>query len=356
MFCPNCGNQLDDSAKFCGGCGYNFASVPQPEETPQPETYAPEQNAYIPEAQPVLPEQPAYTPPPAAVPQPAQPAQPYAPAAVKSGPNPILVFLLTFILLGAIVASVMLFWKPGYLVNKDDSSSKSDSKKVSSKADDSDDDSDATATETKAPVTTAATEVTTQEPAETSAPTETEPPATEPPETETLPPETEPPTSSNVEPSSDARKYSTYENPTFDEFIWTVGQYGYLKDVPSSARRITDPSEILGGWKCFIYYNLSDGTMREINKVDISMDDEGEITFKISWYQAEWGEEGITDETDYDDEYFYGKMTDGKLEVNGVATVTIDNFWFDTSYQEGQYATGSIYTTDGEVYVALMRP
>ena len=361
MFCPNCGTQLDDNAKFCASCGTSIG-----EETP---------------AEPVQPEQPAFTPPPPVIPQePVQPApvpmpqpvqQPYPQqeaAAVKSGPNPVLVFFLTFVLLGAIVASVILFWKPGYLVKKDDSSSKSGSSK--SVKDDSDkddprkDDSDKDGSKTTEIMTVTAAP-------ETSAPdTETEPPETEPSETETKkpvetePPETEPSETETVAPPAEghedalmkAAKYSTSARPTYDDFVWCVGQYGYQKEMPSNAKRITDPYELSGGWKCFIFYDMKDkGTMREIDNVRIDVDDKGEITFTIDWYEADYGD-GPEDETSLEDEVFKGKMTDGKLEVTGISYLVLDNFWYSSEFRDGQYAAGSIEAGDFDVYIALMRP
>ena len=39
MFCPNCGNQLPDTAKFCGSCGAQMNAQPQAEAQPATEPY-----------------------------------------------------------------------------------------------------------------------------------------------------------------------------------------------------------------------------------------------------------------------------------------------------------------------------
>jgi len=52
MFCPKCGTQNDDAARFCSACGAVFEdAAPQPQ---QPQYQAPMQNTY-PTAQPVAP-------------------------------------------------------------------------------------------------------------------------------------------------------------------------------------------------------------------------------------------------------------------------------------------------------------
>lgn len=82
MFCPNCGNQLVDGAKFCNGCGTPVASsqpaAAQPAAAAQPETQPTPAPPASPAPQPVS--QPAPTPQPApaahaAAPQPAPAAQ-----------------------------------------------------------------------------------------------------------------------------------------------------------------------------------------------------------------------------------------------------------------------------------------
>ncbi|MBR6046309.1 MAG: zinc ribbon domain-containing protein [Ruminococcus sp.] len=364
MFCPNCGNQIEDESKFCGFCGYNFAAEEAAPEPEQPQQF--EQPQYE-QPQPQQYEQPAaYVPPVRPAPDvPAQQPGYQAPAAVKTGPNPVLVFILTFVLLGSIVASVMLFWKPGFLVNKDEDSSSQSSKSKSSKADDDDDDSSkeesvtARSTETAAPVSSSVPDVT--EPPETVTETET---VTEPPEsvidtdTETEPTQKpEPPAGKHDEALAVAAKYSTTERPTLEDFVWTVGQYDYIAEMPEGAKRITDPYELSGGWKCFIYYDLSSGIqMRELNSVNIAVADDETITLTIDWYKAYEGDEYI-DETDMDDEDFVGKLNNGKLVANGVATLTINDFWQSDEFKDGQYGSGDIYVGEGsKVLFVLMRP
>ena len=59
MFCPNCGNQIDDGASFCTYCGSRLASAEAPAPAPQPEVF--QQTFSSPDPQPAY--QPTYTPP-----------------------------------------------------------------------------------------------------------------------------------------------------------------------------------------------------------------------------------------------------------------------------------------------------
>ena len=56
MFCPKCGNQLPDGAKFCTSCGAQMAAaMPQQPQQPQQPQYQPPQQQY---QQPVYQQQP----------------------------------------------------------------------------------------------------------------------------------------------------------------------------------------------------------------------------------------------------------------------------------------------------------
>lgn len=76
LFCPSCGTENPDTAKFCKNCGAQFASGPVP---PPPE---------VPPAPPVYPTQASYPPPgPAAPPSYAPPPPSYAPPPPEYGAN-----------------------------------------------------------------------------------------------------------------------------------------------------------------------------------------------------------------------------------------------------------------------------
>ncbi len=89
-FCPNCGAQIDDSAKFCNFCGAKMdaapvRSVPEPPIT-EPMPAAPE----IPEA-PELPAEPVVSVEPGAEPAPGEAAQsiPPEPVFTEAAPQPV---------------------------------------------------------------------------------------------------------------------------------------------------------------------------------------------------------------------------------------------------------------------------
>ncbi|MBR1393712.1 MAG: zinc ribbon domain-containing protein [Ruminococcus sp.] len=359
MFCPNCGNQVPDNAKFCGGCGYRF-----PEAEAAVQEAVPQQAPVIPEpVREIIPDQPvqqAYEP----VPQP-MPQQPY-PAATQSsdekkGLGSVAIFLITFLILGIIMAAVILFVYPGVLMGKDDDSSSKSSKKSSSSVvvddseKDSSKDSDADVT-----TTTTTTTVTTSKPDETEPPetTTTEPKETEPVETETTEDILTPPVPADL---------STYDRPTMNDFTWCVGQDGFLKAMPAGAEQMTSADEIDGGWKCFINYEMEDvgfGTMRELDNVDIQFTDSSSGVFTIDWYLMMDGDETM-DESDTADSDFAASLSGGRLtavgdEDSGDAVIYIEKFYRldGKEYAYGFIDMGELPEDAGsyEIYVALVRP
>ena len=74
MFCKNCGREIPENARFCGGCG---TPVSRPEEIPvQPESPA---EPIVPPAEPV----------PAAPQEPREPEEPRENTPPESGPEPV---------------------------------------------------------------------------------------------------------------------------------------------------------------------------------------------------------------------------------------------------------------------------
>ena len=74
MFCKNCGREIPENARFCGGCG---TPVSRPEEIPvQPESPA---EPIVPPAEPV----------PAAPQEPREPEEPRENIPPESGPEPV---------------------------------------------------------------------------------------------------------------------------------------------------------------------------------------------------------------------------------------------------------------------------
>lgn len=104
MFCPNCGANLADGAKFCTNCGSTLGAPAQPAAPQQPvyqQPVAPQQPVYQQPVyqQPAAPQQPVYQ-------QPAAPRQPAAPGSFQQTLRQYLHFIMGG--LGALAALIGL--------------------------------------------------------------------------------------------------------------------------------------------------------------------------------------------------------------------------------------------------------
>ena len=383
MLCRNCGKKLTDGASFCGSCGTAVgkssaaasgpaespapasppaSSTPPPPASPPPEPSAP------PPPDPAAPPQPdpAQTPPPAFQ-QPQQTPPPrygqtafqqgsvpaYAAAPRQNQPN--IALLLIIALLGALVliAAVLLFIKPGYLLHRDNGGGSSSLAEIveiggtSAPVSRTD-----TETAALAAVTDAQPAAETTQPADVTAQNTQEPPA-EPPESDV--PQNSPGSSGN-NALDEAWNASTSARPTFEEFEWCYGQNGFVYQMPEFAERITDMRGVFGGWKAMVIYNPTNagGTfMRELDNVVIGING-SDVSLSIDWYlMAEDSSESYSEE-DMPDSIFNGYVTDTGIYVMGDSIISIDSFWKDGGKQ---YAAGTLTTTDGlEAYIALVRP
>ena len=112
MYCPNCGKQNPDDAKFCESCGAPTGASETPKAAPPPPPPPPPQYSA-----PPPPSQPAYAPPP----QPYHHQQPpsYA-AAGNTAPLSVGQFLGTIILVGIPLVGfiLLLVWAFGSDVNQ----------------------------------------------------------------------------------------------------------------------------------------------------------------------------------------------------------------------------------------------
>ncbi len=343
MFCPKCGKQLKDDDVFCYNCGSTIAKKPAPPRQSAPQTYQqPVQQPY---------QQTAYQQP---YQQPIPPAPQAAPPQ-KKGIHPAAVFLITMLIGGAAIAAVALFYRPGYLVNRDDD----DGGKKKSKSDSSvsvvDESAAVTVTEpeTAPPETTAETATQTEETTTTTTTVTTAETETTTTTTAATKSEEEIKAEENAAALAEAFEYSTYERPAFDQFEWCYGQNGMIKDVPEGAEELSNPFSWSGGWKCMVIYeNSNDTFVREIDNADINVYEDGSADLTMDWYYIEVNNEPLSEET-MEDTIFSGGVKKGKLVVTGSGKITMKHLWKENG---AEYAVGDFMLPDGTtVYIAMTR-
>ncbi len=326
MFCPKCGSNMPDGVKFCQNCGTPLAQQTQvpPDTASQPQMYT---------------------------------AAPQQSSDVQKEPNQLLIFFLTVLICGSILAAVMLFVKPGYLISKDDSSSVTASSRKDKKSDEAPDKKEDSSSEEK-------TETQTEKPAETSAPegtvtevqTETKPSET------SAPVETSGPEGPSGVPDVEITKYHTEEKPEMEAFDWFYGQNGVVESVPEGAEEITDIAYIIGGWKCLMDYNPSDesSNMKELDNADISLSN-SKVKMTLKGYKLVMPGDSGTFSVDGDDpEEVLGDWDNGKVSLDtGSMVIKIEHFYMmkDADGTERQYGVGKLYAGDLDFgYIALVRP
>lgn len=390
MFCPKCGTKLDDGARFCPACGNMFEAAAVDDDTAVQPT---DMQAFVPaeEISPMLPsftqEMPIQSAPqqntPPMRPAPQQPAQQQPAQQAKKSSHKGLTAFLAVLLTLLVAGSALYYFNPGEIFGSsddDDSSSKKSKDSSVSQVDDEDDDDDdddddssddessqsddSSETET----TTTTTVTTTDEPEETTTTSETTDDSSDPTDTTTSATDdttTTTGTPGNVDEDEDyneAMKYSTDEEPDFDEFEWCYGQSDMVTAAPAGAEKITKANRMAGGWKCMIIYSTSkqsEALAREVNKVTIDPTADG-VNMTIDWRTMEVPGAGTIPEDTSDDTTFAvstdsnGKLT-GNPEDGPLAggELVISDFWNDGShdYAVGEYKNGSFLYG----YVALYR-
>ena len=342
MFCPKCGKQILDDSVFCAFCGHRFGDGVTAQAAPNVQIQ-PRQSFQQPYQQ--------YQQPFPQVPAQAQPAFGQTTPAEKKSVNPVVIFLVTLLIGGLVIAAVALFYNPGYLVNRDDDDGGKKKKKSDSSVSMVDDSSvkDTTSTETEtAPPETTVEETT---PAETTTAETTTPETTAPPETTKS--EAELKAEENGIAKEEAEKYSTRERPDYDEFEWCYGQFGLIRDMPEGAEPLTNPYSWAGGWKCLMVYDSESSEFsRELSNVDIGIYGEDSAALIVDWYYMEFNGDGVNEET-MEDTSFYGSIVDGQLQVIGSGRITMEHFWKENN---AEYAVGDFMLPDGtSVYIAMTR-
>lgn len=371
MLCPVCGKELRENAKFCSACGSKVpAAEAQPEAPAQTESY---QEPELPPPYQEPSQAPQYQEQPQSQKTALAQTAPEAPAVKKSHTLPL---ILTGVFWAAVIASFLLFVKPGFVMSKDDSSGKDKDSSSAAETESIGNDDDSTEAEadpssaavttappesslpevTSAPETTAekvtATETTTTEETTTSA-AETTPKQTTK-KTTAAPPETDTEDLDTI--LKEAEYFSTDQRPEFGEFEWCFGQNDLIREAPEGAEVITNPLGYSGGWKVMIIYtpqSSDEEYMRELDNFKIDIDGSN-VTITVDWYQMEVAGNEIYDEQDMEDTTFTGAATDRGIFVTGAAEISITDLWKD---YDKEYATGTIVTNDGtNAYLAMVRP
>ncbi len=314
MYCPNCGKQILDTDVFCAFCRQRVSVQQQAvQQSPVPPS---------PSGRPPAQQNPPYY---------AQPMQQPASAAPARNTGLIAAGVLAGIVI--ITAAVLLFIKPGYLRDRDDSSR---------------DSTPAVLQSSSVPVTSTAAE---SFPYSGTALSDTGTPATEATLTESAPPATV-----TTAAPAEGRNDFGIEPPDFSDFSWCYGQYGLLRDIPEGGVQMTDLSSWKGNWKCMIIYTPQDVTetmIRELNYAEIfSLGDDPALRVQPAVYEAD----GVcSDRSDAPLRIYPGELYNGWLytSAEGDGDIILYYFW----QQDGhEYALGD-YRIDEttEYYIALTR-
>jgi len=149
--------------------------------------------------------------------------------------------------------------------------------------------------------------------------------------------------------------YNTSELPSKNDFAW------YFNDVKkngvwSGVTKITDYSQISGGWKCSIVYNQSETITMECRE-DVNLEISGNassVVAKIHWGSLYIEGEDTIDETYIDDTEMSGSFNNGTLSLTGPCDITFTQFFIKDGKQ---YSVGSLSSSEGEsAVVILVRP
>ncbi len=350
MYCRNCGQPINEGAKFCSACGDLVTSKPEtasgqanpPAATVSPRTAAPKQPQNQPRSTP-----PPYQPPPNA--QPRYPQQPYPnphfqqgaaspyPAAPRQS-NTGLAAVTAVLALLVVIGGFLLFVKPGYRLHRADSHTLSSSMSMPEKMEDS------AAAVPPSVLTETAQPGTVQgilNPTDNGQNSEPQ---------ESL-------IGGNYNPLEEPWALSTNERPSFSDFEWCYGQFGFVRQAPENAVLLADTQLYNGSWKAMVIYNPDDldGIFtRELDNVSIVVDENNQVQLTIDWYLIAPDYSEMTNEEDMPDTVFSGSVTNTGLSASGPATVSLDSFWHDG---ERQFATGGIIPQNGVPgYLAMVRP
>lgn len=167
----------------------------------------------------------------------------------------------------------------------------------------------------------------------------------------------EKPTEKQTEKPAAAKDLSTKKRPTGTDFAdWFTGSVMY-RGVPAGVTKITELSQIKGGWKGFIYYdpeNKEGSQAMELLNFYIDEGTEG-LTLTADWYSIYWVADGQGEsEEDMDDMTFPSTFENGCFKADRDTVITFTDFY---ELDGKQYACGTIETPRGiNGKVAMVRP
>lgn len=207
------------------------------------------------------------------------------------------------------------------------------------------------------PATAAATEPTSENVSETQETSEKQETTVQPDETEADTTVTEPTEAPTQEPATEKISYSTDARPTTDDFLGWYTSDVMWNGAPAGVTRLTELSDILGGWKGLIYYDPENTEDSEAIELLNFLVDEGQygLTLTADWYSIYWLTAGHErNEEDMEDFIFPATWSGGQLKGDRDHVITFTDLY----EKDGkQYACGYMETASGiPAKVAMVRP
>ena len=169
--------------------------------------------------------------------------------------------------------------------------------------------------------------------------------------------ESDEPRETTEEAASAKPSYDTDERPSMDDFLGWYTSDVMPNGVPDGVTRITELSDILGGWKGIIYYdpeNTEGSKSVELLNFRIGEGQYG-LTLTADWYMMSWDADGFTEnEEDMEDFDFPASWENGQLKGDRDSVIIFTDFY----EKDGkQYACGYMETASGiPAKAAMVRP
>lgn len=158
-------------------------------------------------------------------------------------------------------------------------------------------------------------------------------------------------------PVTEKIRYSTDARPTTNDFLGWYTSDVMWNGVPAGVTRLTELTDILGGWKGLIYYDPENTEGSEAIELLNFLVDEGQygLTLTADWYSIFWMNDGQGEnEEDMEDFVFPATWSGGQLKGDRDHVITFTDLY----EKDGkQYACGTMETASGiPAKVAMVRP